>query len=185
MTKHLLARLTCAVLLIAAMSGCESSSFGVPNPGDDRPAVTVFAAASTTNAIEEIREVFTRTTDIQIQTNYAASSTLAQQIVNGAEPDIFLSANVAWADHVSSCTAKRRNLLGNRLVVVVRRESRLELESIDSLLGGEVEYLALADTDSVPAGRYARQALIKMNLWDRLKNKVVPGEGRAPRAHVC
>ena len=176
MTMHLVARLACLFLLLIASTGCESSSYGVPHMDNDRPVVTVFAAASTTNAVEEVSESFTRATGIPIQANFAASSTLAQQIVMGAEPDVFLSANVAWADHIPTLTTKRRNLLGNRLVVVVPSDSAFELQSPEDLLRQEVEHLALADTDSVPAGRYARQALIELDLWNRLEAKVVPGK---------
>ena len=176
MTVQLVTRLACLFLLLVASTGCESSSYGVPHMDKYRLVVTVFAAVSTTNAMEEVSESFTRATGFRIQANYAASSTLAQQIALGAEPDVFLSANVAWADHIQTLTAKRRNLLGNRLVVVVPSNSEFDLQSPEDLLRQEVEHLALADTDSVPAGRYARQALIELDLWNRLEARVVPGK---------
>lgn len=176
MTKHLFAKLACPFLLLVATSGCESSSSGMSGVSGKQHVITVFAAASTTNAMEEIKEAFERTSGIQVRTNYAASSTLAQQIVNGAEADVFLSANVGWADHVESLSTKRRDLLGNRLVIILPSDSQLPLVRPEALRLEEVRHLALADTASVPAGRYAKQALVELNLWEGLKDKVVAGK---------
>ncbi|MFO7902378.1 MAG: molybdate ABC transporter substrate-binding protein [Planctomycetota bacterium] len=140
----------------------------------DQAVVTVFAAASTTNAMDAVKMAFVDKTGIQVQTSYAASSTLAQQIANGAEADVFLSANMDWADFVENevAVAKRRDLLGNRLVIIVPIDSDLRLEGPENLLGDKVEYLALGDPDAVPAGKYAKQALIELGLWGKLKGKV-------------
>ena len=175
-TMHLRAEFACLLLVLFVACGCESISSGMSEVSDGRKVVTVFAAASTTNAMEEIRKAFERETGIAIQTNYAASSTLAQQIVNGAEADVFVSANVGWADHVESESTKRRNLLGNRLVMIAPSDSQLDLGNTRMLLREEVEHLALADTDSVPAGKYAKQALGELDLWNDLKGKVVAGK---------
>lgn len=172
---HHLTKLALPLVLVAAIGGCESGSRGV---SADKQVVTVFAAASASNALDEINDAFVKTAGAQVRTNYAASSTLAQQIANGAEPDVFLSANVDWADYVESkmTPARRRNLLGNRLVVVVPSNSRIALTDPEALLSEELTHLALADTDSAPAGKYAKQVLIALNLWDRLEAKVVPGK---------
>ena len=161
-----------ALLFLLAVAGCRYPS------RKERDVVTVFAAASTASAMDQIKEAFVKSTPIQIRTNYAASSTLAQQIANGAEPDVFLSANVDWADYVEerATTARRRDLLGNRLVIIVPSDSKIALTDAEGLLSGEVTHLALADTDSVPAGKYAKQALIELDLWDRLKGKVAAGK---------
>lgn len=178
MTLHPITRLACAILVVAAISGCESRSAGMAGSQANEDVITVFAAASTTNAVEEIREAFIRTTGIHVQTNYAASSTLAQQIIHGAEADVFISANVGWADRVEkgATSLRRRNLLGNRLVIIVPSDSRLALETPEALVQEDLEHLALGDTDSVPAGKYAKEALTKLGLWDRLESKVVPGK---------
>jgi molybdate transport system substrate-binding protein len=165
-------KLALLAILAVVVGGCESASREEPD------VVTVFAAASTTNAMDEIKDAFVKASGVQVRTNYAASSTLAQQIANGAAPDVFLSANVDWADYVEekTMTVKRRDLLGNRLVIIVPSDSGVALADAEGLLSEEVSHLALGDTDSVPAGRYAKQALIAMDLWDRLKGKVVPGK---------
>ncbi len=140
--------------------------------------VTVFAAASTTNALDEIKAAFTKSTGAEVRTSYAASSVLAQQIENGADADLFISADAAWADHVEGKmpVAKRRNLLGNRLVIVVPSESKLRLAKPEDLVSDQVEHLALGDPDAVPAGKYARQALAKLGIWEKLKGKVASAE---------
>lgn len=165
------------VLSLVVSTGCQPGG-----PDDGGPArsgaidetVTVFAAASTTNAMDEVKAAFTAGNGVEVQANYAASSTLAQQIVNGADPDVFLSANVGWADYVeSSATVEsRRNLLSNRLVVIVPIDSKLGLEKVGDLVDGKVQYVALGDPEAVPAGKYAKQALVKLGLWEKLKGKV-------------
>jgi molybdate transport system substrate-binding protein len=119
----------------------------------------VFAAASTTNALNKIKAQFTKETGIVVETSYASSSTLAQQVVHGAAADLFLSADAKWADFLAkeNQIVRRQDLLGNRLVVVAPAGSKLEIEKLDDL----------------PAGLYARQALTKLGLWERIKDKVV------------
>ena len=99
--------------------------------------------------------------------SYASSSTLAQQIENGADADLFLSADVKWADHLEAKVpiARRRTLLGNRLVIVVPAVSKLALTRPDDLLSDQVRHLALGDPQAVPAGIYARQALTRLGVW--------------------
>lgn len=141
------------------------------------PEVLVFAAASTTNALDAIRRSFTRQTGIEVRTSYASSATLAQQIVHGADADLFLSADPKWAEHLAknNLVAQRCDLLGNQLVIVVPADSRLELKAPDDLLSAAVEHLAMGDPQGVPAGKYARQALQKLGLWERVQTKAVPG----------
>jgi len=139
--------------------------------------VTVFAAASTTNAIDEIRTQFAQQSGFRVQSSYAASSTLAQQIVNGAAAGVFVSADSKWADYLDErgLVARRVELLSNRLVVIVPVDSALRIAKPEDLLAAEVEHLALADTAAVPAGVYARQALTRLGLWESLRPRVVAG----------
>ena len=171
---------TLLLIVLAAVVGCtpgspeDTGSNGAAAAKTVPDPVTVFAAASTTNAMAKVKAAFTADTGIEVHANYAASSTLAQQIVNGADPHVYLSANVGWADHVESSSAveSRRNLLSNRLVVIVPVDSKLGLEKVEDLVDGKVEYLALGDPEAVPAGKYAKQALVKLGLWEKLKGKV-------------
>lgn len=147
------------------------ASAGANSPG----TILVFAAASTTNALNKIKAQFTKETGIVVETSYASSSTLAQQVVHGAAADLFLSADAKWADFLAkeNQIVRRQDLLGNRLVVVAPAGSKLEIEKLDDLLTADIKHLALGETQSVPAGIYARQALTKLGLWERIKDKVV------------
>lgn len=167
--------------MVLLLAGCPGGSRETPPPSGPQPgrhAVIVLAAASTLNALDEIKLDFAKSTGIEVRTSYAASSALARQIENGAEADLFLSADLKWADYLEAKVpvVKRRNLLGNRLVVVVPSNSKLKLSSPDDLLAEDVKHLALGDPDAVPAGRYAKQALIRLGLWERLRGKVAPAE---------
>lgn len=147
----------------------------------DRPGtekVLVFAAASTSNAVDEIRQGFINRTGIQVPSSYASSATLAQQIVNGADADLFISADTNWAEHLAQrdLVARQQNLLGNRLVVIVPVDSRFRLRQLADLAAPEIEHIALGDPEGVPAGKYAKQALAKLGLWQPVQTKVVSAE---------
>lgn len=137
--------------------------------------VLMLAAASTTDVVEQIRDVFVRLHPrVTVHTSYAASSTLARQIDAGAQADLFLSASRQWADFVEKrkLVARQRDLLANELVVVVPADSELAIKTAEDLTSDKIERLALADVSSVPAGIYAKQALVKLGLWDAVKSKV-------------
>jgi molybdate transport system substrate-binding protein len=140
--------------------------------------ILVFAAASTTNALDELRGAFTEQTGIEVQVSYASSATLAQQIVHGAEADVFLSADEQWADELArkNLVAERHDLLGNHLVVVIPADSTLRLTKLSDLVADKIEHLAMGDPRGVPAGKYAKQALTKLGLWEQLKGKTVSAE---------
>ncbi len=142
----------------------------------DAPAETVhvYAAASTRDVIEEIAHAFKDETGIAVDVTPAASSTLAKQIEKGADADLFLSADEDWADYLSDrkLVEKRRDLLGNRLAVVTPADSKLKMAELADIAAPDVKQLALGGP-AVPAGRYARQALEKAGVWDKVKDRVI------------
>ena len=146
--------------------------------GADKKTIVVFAAASTTSAIDEIKQQFAKQAGIDVQTSYAASAPLANQIVNGADADIFISADTKWADYLAEkhLVAQRRDALGNRLVIIVPNDSKLDIKKPEDLIVKSVEHIAIGEPDSVPAGKYAKQALVKLELWEKLKDKFVPAQ---------
>lgn len=164
----------CSLWLVAlSLCGCGGGDSG----GRSGRPVTLFAAASTTNALDEIREEFKRATGTDVKASYASSSMLAQQIAYGAEADVFVSASTQWADHLDqkALVKRRRDLLKNRLVIIVPADSQLDVQKPEDLMDKAVRRLALADYTAVPAGIYAREALTKMGLWEQLRGKVVSG----------
>jgi molybdate transport system substrate-binding protein len=160
--------------LLAAILPTGCGSQGASKTGPVEPIV-VFAAASTADALEEILAKFSGARGVETRTNFAASSTLAQQIVNGAEADLFLSANESWAEEVAKAglVAERSNLLSNSLVVVIPRESSLSISQLSDLENPQVKRIAMGDPQSVPAGVYAREALEMSKLWEAIRPKVV------------
>ena len=143
-----------------------------------KETVTIFAAASATNAMDEIKAEFARATGTEVRTSYASSSTLAQQIENGADADLFLSADMKWADHLEAKVpiARRRTLLGNRLVIVVPAVSKLALTRPTICSRTRCGISPWATRKLVPAGIYARQALTRLGVWEKLKDKVAAAD---------
>lgn len=160
-------------LLLGLAIGCS--------PSTEQTTVTVFSAASTTEALTEVLAELTAMGGPATTPVLAASSTLARQIEHGAPADLFLSADTQWMDHLEAqgkvSAAHRVNLLGNALVVVAPLGTQLgaDIPLLDALDGGR---LAVADPSHVPAGRYARAALERTGEWAPLEPHV------APAAHV-
>ncbi len=145
--------------------------------------LTVFAAASLNEALDEAGQTFRRVNGNKVVVSYAASSALARQIENGAPADIFISADLDWMDYLAKRqlinTATRMNLLRNRLVLIAPSDSTLTTMIVAGfplaklLSGGR---LAVADPDSVPAGKYARAALATLGVWASVEQRLARGE---------
>ena len=151
--------------------------------------VTIFAAASLKNALDEAAALQQPRPVIA----YGASSALARQIENGAPADLFISADLDWMDYLEKkgllAAGTRRNLLGNRLVLVAPASRPLTLQpapgfGIERALGSG--RLALANPQSVPAGKYAKAALEKLGVWQDVAGRIAPAENvRAALAFVA
>src|SRR5271167_2171823 len=160
------------------------------DPG--RPAITVFAAASLTNVLQDLGDAFTSETSIPVRFSFAASSTLARQIENGSPADVFFSADLDWMDYLQARAliqpATRQDMLGNELVLVAPVDSKVTLKiephfPLAATLGKG--RLATGDPDSVPVGRYAKEALIALGVWDSVSARLVRADSvRAALAFV-
>lgn len=146
--------------------------------------ITVFAAASLTNAMQDIAQTYKKERHVEVVSSFASSSTLARQIEAGAPADLFISADQKWMDYAvdkkSIDTASRTTLLGNSLVVVAPKASDRgdiaindKTDWVSLLQGGR---LAVGDPDHVPAGIYAKEALQKLGAWETLSPKLAPAE---------
>jgi len=152
-----------------------------PAHADD---VLVFAAASLTNALNDIGEQFAAKTGNKLVASYAASSTLAKQIEAGAPAQIFVSADLKWADYLSGKKlldpASRVNLLGNALVLVAPADSttgKIEITpQTDFAALAETGRIATGDPDSVPVGLYFRQAMERGGQWDKVARRLARAE---------
>jgi molybdate transport system substrate-binding protein len=159
-------------LLLLGVSGVAAE------PG--RPPLVIFAAASLTDVLQELGGGFTAQTGVPIKFSFAASSALAKQIENGAAADVFFSADVEWMDYLQSRkliqVPTRHDVLGNRLALVAPADSKIELKigphfPLAAVLGKG--RLATGDPDSVPVGRYAREALTKLGVWSEVETRLV------------
>jgi len=159
------------LFFILLLGGCGTDS----DKADNGNNVIVFAAASTTNAITEISELFTKETGINVTKNIASASALAQQIEFGADADVFISANQRWADELEKkqLVAKRETIVGNRIVIILPASSTLSGNSPEILLQPEVKSISMGEPSSVPAGTYGKEALENIGLWKKIEGKVV------------
>jgi molybdate transport system substrate-binding protein len=173
-------RTVLAATLLAALPACAAD-------------VTVFAAASLTDALKEVGDAYKHDTGKAVVISFAASSALARQIEASSGTDIFVSADTDWMDYLDSrgliAHASRLDLLGNRLVLIAPADSKIVLAAkphfdLNGALGEG--RLALADPAAVPAGRYAKAALTSLGVWDAVADKVVPAENvRVALAYVA
>ncbi|MDO9415705.1 molybdate ABC transporter substrate-binding protein [Pararhizobium sp.] len=145
--------------------------------------VTVFAAASLKNALEEIDAAWSAETGKTVTASFAASSALAKQIEEGAPADILVSADLKWMDYLEKAkqikSDTRVTLLGNQLVLVAPKDSAAAVTvekgfALGTLLGDGK--LAMGNTDSVPAGVYGKEALTNLGVWADVESKVAQAE---------
>ena len=151
--------------------------------------IEVFAAASLTNALQEIAKTYEKDTGDKVIFNFAASSLLDTQIKAGAPADIFFSADEAKMDDLARSNLiagdTRKDLLSNSLVIVVPSDSSVKITDATQLAGDAIHKIALGQPQSVPAGIYAKQYLTKIGIWDKVQARVIPVESvRAALAAV-
>ncbi len=174
-----------AGLLLAGLS---------PPASAQEKALTIFAAASLKNALDDISAAFTKQTGIKTVASYAASSALAKQIEAGAPADVFASADLEWMDYLEGKKAIKDNtrvsLLGNRLVLIAPKDSKIDNVTIGpgfdlAKLAGN-EKITTGDVRAVPVGKYAKAALEKLGAWKAAESKFAMAENvRAALALVA
>lgn len=152
---------------VVGLTAALGSGFLMSCDGRTRPVdPLVFVAASLDQAVEAVA------TPEPLRVQAASSSVLARQIVQGARPSCFISANLEWMDLVDEQgllePGSRRDLVGNRLVVVVPKTQDAAW-SLEGFRGRMV----LGDPSHVPVGIYAKSALEKAGYWDGISDKVV------------
>jgi molybdate transport system substrate-binding protein len=155
----------------------------LPAVASSQPPVTVFAAASLTDSLKLVADAYKARTGTSVTLSFGASSTLARQIEQGAQADIFFSADTDWMEYLQKkgliADGTRKDLLGNRLVLVAGLDAKPMPKiaphfDLAAALGDR--RLALADPASVPAGKYAKAALTALGVWDGVASKVANAE---------
>jgi molybdate transport system substrate-binding protein len=143
-------------------------------------SITVFAAASMKNALDDVNEAFTTRTGIKVVSSYDASSALMKQIEGGAPADAFVSADLKWMDYgvgkkvINEST--RINLLGNVLVLIAGKDSKIDHVDIEpgfdlAKLAGDGR-IATGDVNEVPVGLYAKAELERLGVWPFVASKI-------------
>ncbi|KQT85273.1 molybdate ABC transporter substrate-binding protein [Aurantimonas sp. Leaf443] len=170
-------------ILAAALAGLLGLSFAaVPSHAQEAGPV-VFAAASLKNAFDAANAAWAAQGGRTATISYAASSALARQIEGGAPADVFASADLAWMDYLSKAKLiandTRTELLGNGIVLVAPRDGATALAiapgfDLAAALGDG--RLAMANVDSVPAGKYGKAALETLGAWDGVKDRIAQAE---------
>jgi molybdate transport system substrate-binding protein len=156
------------ITLLALLIACQAMAADL----------VVSAAASLTNAFTDIGKEFEKAKpDAKVLFNFAGSGQLLQQLSRGAPVDVFASADQETMDKAGKqnliVRGTRGNFVRNKLVLVMPSNSALGIKSLDDLGSAEVKRIAVANPDSVPVGRYSKEALKAAKLWDTLKEKYI------------
>ena len=177
MRRHLTGRLIfLSALCVLTMQFCMVGGLLALEPD----TVTVFAAASTTNAVTDIGQLFMDRKLGRFTPSFASSSTLAKQIENGAPADVYISANWKWMNYLEErkmiVPSTRFDLLGNRIVLIAPSDSTVDTIDIgpgfDLVKWVKEGWLAMGDPDHVPAGIYGKQALESLGVWTDIKDRI-------------
>ena len=183
--RHNLFKTLLLGLFFSRLISCSSEN----SRESDRP-LRIFAAASLASVMPAVADAFQKESEkTKVEFNFAASSILAKQIEQGADADIYLSANLQWLQFLMEKNKLKKdsqvNFLGNELVLVTSKNSQRHLTGLEDLLSSDILRIALADWSHVPAGIYAKTALEKAGLWEKIKSKCIPAlDVRAALAYV-
>ncbi|WP_246270553.1 molybdate ABC transporter substrate-binding protein [Hongsoonwoonella zoysiae] len=167
----------CLQIAVAAMLALVAAS-----PVIAAERLTVFAAASLKDALEAAGEAYTEETGKEVVFSFAGTASIARQVEAGAPADLFFSADERWMDHVREAGVIDPETITivatNTLVVVAPGENPQPLDLTPDALTARLgeRRMAIADTETIPAGRYAKAALMNLNLWEGIAGRLAPME---------
>ncbi|GAB6274024.1 MAG: molybdate ABC transporter substrate-binding protein [Peptococcaceae bacterium] len=176
--------LVAAFILAVLTAGCSKTPAEkdqeTPKDEASQVTLTVSAAASLKDAMNEIKDIYTKEKpEVKITNIFASSGSLQRQIENGADVDVFISAANKQMDALETKRlledGTRKTLLGNSLVLIIPKDSSL-VSSFEDLTQDKVKKIALGELKSVPAGQYAEDLFTKMKILDKIKTKAVYGK---------
>ncbi len=175
---------TCVFILVfmCIVVGCtnrEHSQAQTEGKPEGAAELTVFAAASLTDAVTEISKSFESEREVRVYTNFASSQTLQVQIERGAPADLFISASPKQMDVLQEKGAihesSRRDVLRNSLVLVAPTGSSHQIERPEELADSHTRRIAIGEPSSVPAGIYGAEVLKRLGIWSAVQPKLIPG----------
>ena len=186
-SKNILGFLIINILSSFLVLGCDRlSNLRLESPSQATPSkqLTVSAAASLKNAMEEIKPIYEQKySGTEIIYNFASSGSLQRQIEQGAPVDVFISAATNKMEALEKqnllLTRTRQNLLKNQIVLIVphrNQKNELKLERFKDLTTQEIDRIALGEPASVPAGKYAQEVLASFEIADRINDRAIYGK---------
>lgn len=165
--------------LVFSLGGC----------GTEAVTLNISAAASMTDALDEINELYkAEHSNVSILTNYTSSGNLQTQIENGAPADVFISAAPKQMNTLEEkgliLKETRRDLLTNKVVLITPKENELGIDDFMDLIGSGVEKVALGDPEFVPVGAYGKQCLEELGIWDEIHDLILCSDVRQVLSYV-
>ncbi|WP_054703871.1 molybdate ABC transporter substrate-binding protein [Bacillus sp. JCM 19041] len=147
------------------LSGCGTTA------EDETPEIMVMAAASLTDALDEIKALYEEKEDVELVINHGSSGQLREQITRGAPADLFLSASLSDMERLGEEDEvyESANLLLNQLVFIATPEAAEDLNEWNDLLSEGIQGIAMGNPESVPAGKYALQAFESLDIWEEIE----------------
>jgi len=166
------------LLSIIVIAGCTNQEKVPKENMEETHELLISAAASLTDSMTEIASAFEEEhPDTKITVNYGGSGKLAQQLQQGAPVDVFLSADQAWMDKLDKeqliLPDSKIDFARNELVMIAKEASLFTIDSMEDLTSAKVDQIAIGNPDSVPAGKYAEEALKNSGLWKQIQEKFI------------
>lgn len=167
-----------STFLFFTLTACSFPNDNEPSESDEVELI-ISAAASLTDVAEELKEKFNeKYPQIQIHYNFGGSGKLAQQIIRGGAPvDIFMSASKEDMDFLAEnqliLEESKIDFAKNEIVLITHVSNDIQIEDLEDITKLNIDYIAVGDIDSVPVGRYAKQAFDALHLWEQMEEKVV------------
>ncbi len=164
--------------LLLVLVGCSNSQQPIISDSDNEVELTISAAASLTEVLNNLKTLFeSEHPTITLSFNPGGSGKLAQQIVQGAPSDVFLSASKIDMDKLQEGNLiledTRTNFATNKLVLITNKEKPFNLSSFEEIDPATINHFAIGEPESVPVGRYTKEVLEKLELWEPLQSKLV------------
>lgn len=172
--KKILLALSTLFIFLVSLVGCGQTAKQQTQTKSSN--ITISAAASLKSALDEMKTKYEQKSGDKLTFNYGSSGSLQKQIEQGASVDLFISAGASQMDALANKNLidknSRKNILSNKLVLIVSKDYKDKIKNISDLQNMNVK-IALGESSSVPAGQYAKETLTKLNLWDKLSPKFV------------
>lgn len=169
------------IILAIAFTACGKDDTQPKEPQSfSKKALTVSAGASLKDVMDELKKEYLKgNTNVTINYNFGSSGSLQKQIEQGAEVDVFISAATKQMDALKDkkliLDDTKKNLLGNKLVLIVPKDSQ-SVKDFKDLSDSKISKIALGEPKSVPAGQYAEEVFTKLDVLGSLKSKIVYGK---------